>query len=160
MGQDTVYDFVRQIAEDNWEISLNDKVKDAYRLPTEAEWEYAARGGLKQDTFLYSGDSDLNSVAWYYYNSNGRTHAVAQKKPNSLKLYDMSGNVWEWCWDWYGELEPGVFSNPRGPVSGSGRSLRGGSWYVSNDRSYEVAFRLGNDPNVRSSFYGSRLSQD
>ncbi len=160
MGHDTVYNFVRQIDEDNWEVSLNEKVKDAFRLPTEAEWEYAARGGIQQDTFLYSGDSDLDSVAWHYYNSNGRTHPVAQKKPNSLKLYDMSGNVWEWCWDWYDELETGVISNPHGPDSGSGRLVRGGSWLNLIDWDYEVTYRDRDDPNYRYYYDGFRLAQD
>jgi sulfatase modifying factor 1 len=102
-----------------------------YRLPTEAEWEYAARGGSKSSGFQYAGSNNLDEVAWYTSNSAGKTHAVGQKRSNELGLYDMSGNVWEWCHDWYGGDYYGKSpaSDPTGPSTGSSRVLRGGSSY-------------------------------
>jgi formylglycine-generating enzyme len=109
---------------------LSDKMDGLYRLPTEAEWEYAARGGKNSKGFKYSGGQSMHSVGWFSENSNSRTQAVASKKPNELGIYDMSGNVWEWCSDWYGKdyYANSPSSNPRGPSSGSNRVLRGGSW--------------------------------
>jgi formylglycine-generating enzyme required for sulfatase activity len=102
-----------------------------YRLPTEAEWEYAAKGGNKDSmVFEYSGGNRAESVAWYEDNSGERTHPVGTKQPNSLGLYDMSGNVWEWCWDWYGSYSGGNQSDPAGASSGTRRVMRGGDWYV------------------------------
>ena len=100
-----------------------------FRLPTEAEWEYAARGGNRSNHTQYSGGSMIDDVAWYYGNSGSKTHSVKTKKPNELALYDMSGNVWEWCQDWYGSYGSNAQTNPTGPGSGSSRVIRGGSWY-------------------------------
>ncbi|MBE6314221.1 MAG: formylglycine-generating enzyme family protein [Bacteroidales bacterium] len=111
-----------------------------FRLPTEAEWEYAARGGNKSKGYKYSGSNDIGSVAWYDSNSSSKTHAVATKSPNELGLYDMSGNVWEWSSDWYGDYSSGSQSNPKGPSSGSGHVRRGGSWGL-NARNCRVSDR-------------------
>ncbi len=105
----------------------------AIRLPTEAEWEFAARGGTKSNGYRFSGGNDLNVVAWYAENSDKKTHPVATKLPNELGIFDMTGNVWEWCGDWYGDDYYGVspVDNPRGPVTGRYHVLRGGSWISS-----------------------------
>lgn len=115
------------IAYCNW---LNDIYNGNYRLPTEAEWEYAAKGGNKSRGYIYSGSDTLDEVGFYGDNSGSRTHNVGSKKPNELGLYDMSGNVWEWCQDWYNDTyySNSPSSNPRGPSSGSYHVLRGGAW--------------------------------
>ncbi len=101
---------------------------NGYRLPTEAEWEYAAKGGNKSMGYKYSGNYDIEGVAWYSRNSLDKTHEVGTKQPNELGIYDMSGNVWEWCWDWYGDYSSSTQTDPRGPSTGSLRVFRGGSW--------------------------------
>ena len=99
-----------------------------FRLPTEAEWEFAARGGKKSKGYKYSGSNTLDDVAWYTDNSGRTTHAVGAKAPNELGLYDMSGNVYELCKDWYGSYNSSAQTDPTGPTSGSGRVYRGGYW--------------------------------
>jgi sulfatase modifying factor 1 len=110
---------------------LNKMTGRIYRLPTESEWEYAARGGNKSKGYVYAGSNDINEVAWYKDNSNSKLHPVAQKNPNELGIYDMSGNVFEWCSDWFGDYRRKSQDNPTGPSSGTARILRGGSWNYS-----------------------------
>jgi len=134
----------------NWEAS-------GYRLPTEAEWEYAARGGNgSPGNYIYSGSNSVDAVAWYDGNSSGGTKPVGTKTANGLGLFDMSGNVWEWCWDWYGNYSSGAQTGPRGPVSGAGRVLRGGSWYDSAS-DVRSARRNGSTPSGRNGHSGFRL---
>jgi formylglycine-generating enzyme required for sulfatase activity len=136
---------------------LNPRSDKTYRLPTEAEWEYAARSGGKREK--YAGGDNVDAVAWYGSNSGGQTHPVGRKAPNSLGLYDMSGNVWEWCQDWYdrGYYGKSPKDNPQGPSGGSNRIARGGSWgydpwYVRS------ALRFRFEPGFRGSLLGFRLA--
>ena len=128
-----------------------------FTLPTEAQWEFAARGGNKSKGYEYSGSNDLNEVAWYSNNSDA-THDVGEKKPNELGLYDMSGNVWEWCLDWYdGYGDKKEVTDPTGPQDGSARVLRGGGW--SKGAGYcRVAFRSSYLPDYRYYDFGFRLA--
>lgn len=135
---------------------LNKITGKTFRLPTEAEWEYAARGGNKSKGYKYSGSNTIDDVAWYSSNSSSRTHEVGTKQPNELGIYDMSGNVWEWCSDWYGSYTGSSQTDPTGPTSGSYRVLRGGGW---NDiaRICRVSFRYSYPPSFRYSSRGFRL---
>ena len=136
---------------------LNSLTGQNFRLPTEAEWEFAARGGNSSNHCQYSGSDKLGDVAWYDGNSGSKTHAVATKLPNELGLYDMSGNVWEWCADWYGSYGSSSETNPTGPNSGSCRVYRGGSWF--DDAGYcRVPYRYNYDPDNRSYYVGFRLA--
>ncbi len=129
-----------------------------YRLPTEAEWEYASRGGNKKDGTQYAGSSSMDNSGWYSTNSGSKTHPVGQKSPNGLGLYDMSGSVWEWCSDWYGSYSSGSQTNPTGASSGSGRVYRGGSWY-NDSRLCRTSYRSYDSPSNRFNLIGFRLSR-
>ena len=136
---------------------LNQLTGRKFRLPTEAEWEYAARGGNKSRGYQYSGSNTLADVAWYTDNSRNKTHEVKTRQSNELGLYDMSGNVYEWCQDWYGDYSSSSQTNPTGPSSGSIRVYRGGCWYDSA-WGCRVAFRSSDKPDFRYSFLGLRLA--
>ncbi|MEZ4829454.1 MAG: formylglycine-generating enzyme family protein [Bacteroidia bacterium] len=137
---------------------LSEQTGQKWRLPTEAEWEYAAGGGSENRT-EYAGtnnESELGDYAWYTKNTKDTgTRPVGQKKPNRLGLYDMSGNVWEWCWDWYGSYTSSDISNPQGPEKGTDRVSRGGSW-LSFAEYCRVSLRRNLSPDYRSYFLGFR----
>jgi formylglycine-generating enzyme required for sulfatase activity len=138
---------------------LNNQSDRKYRLPTEVEWEYAARSGGKKEK--YSGTSQegvLGQYAWYGNNSGNQTHPVGEKRPNGLGLYDMAGNVWEWCADWYdgNYYKNSPKNNPVGPGNGQVRVLRSGSW-VDDPRDVRAAFRTGGLPADRGNYSGFRL---
>ena len=135
---------------------LNEKTGKKFRLPTEAEWEYAARGGNKSQGYQYAGSNNFDEVAWYGGNSGNQTHDVGTKRPNELGIYDMSGNVWEWCSDWYGDYNSASQTNPTGPSSGTYRVLRGGSWNY-NVRLCRVSYRSYLNPANRINYCGLRL---
>jgi|GEM_PF-3135808 len=138
---------------------LNQLTGKKYRMPTEAEWEYAARGGNQSRSYSYSGSSTMNEVAWNGYNSDYFTHPVGTKKPNELGIYDMTGNVFEWCSDWFGPYKEGHVSNPQGPGTGHLKILRGGSW-ASDETEADVSNRVRDITTNRGRRTGLRLAQD
>ena len=135
---------------------LNQLTGKNFRLPTEAEWEYAARGGNKSKGYKYSGSNTIGNVAWHKDNSGSRTHYVKTKQANELGIYDMSGNVWEWCQDWYGNYSSSSQTNPTGPSFGSDRVLRGGGWNGGAEIC-RVSNRYDGYPGRRNYFLGLRL---
>ena len=138
-------------------VPAMDMNKKGFRLPTEAEWEWAAKGGTEDKWAGVNEESKLGEYAWYGANSGGKTHEVKQKQANGYGLYDMSGNVWEWCWDWYGALPNPLPADYTGAASGGIRVFRGGSW--ENAAFYAVrAYRGGSNPDDRISNLGLRLA--
>ena len=136
---------------------LNSLTGRKFRLPTEAEWEYAARGGKKSRGYQYSGSRKISDVAWYEGNSRSKTHPVGRKQANELGIYDMSGNVWEWCSDWYGSYSSSSQTNPMGSDSGAKRVRRGGSWcHIA--RICRSSYRSGDAPDCRGLYLGLRLA--
>ena len=140
-----------------WHVSWNSKA-NGFRLPTETEWEYAARGGTHAKQAEYAGSSVLKEVGWYHENSHRFTRELATKIPNELGFYDISGNVWEWCWDWRDAYPSAPLKDPQGPQTGSSRVLRGGSWFRVADFC-RVADRNGYLPDLRNTDCGLRLAR-
>ena len=155
-------DLSRPVEQVSWEdcqtfiTNLNQMTGKNFRLPTEAEWEYAARGGKYSHGYKYSGGNDLNVVAWNYNNADLQTHPVAKKQPNELGLYDMSGNVSEWCQDWSGNYGSEAQTNPTGPASGSARITRGGN--AGNTTNCRVTCRSSSTPGNMGNGLGLRLA--
>ena len=144
---------------------LNELTGKNYRLPTEAEWEYAARGGNKSQGYKYSGSNDINEVAWYYENSEGTPHPIGTKVPNELDIYDMSGNVFEWCNDWYATYTEDAQVNPQGSTEGLERVCRGGAfeeqWFWDHyfaPYPYRVSGRASCYPSYRGHGFGFRVA--
>ena len=153
----------RPVEQVSWNTIQPFLTQNGLRLPTEAEWEYAYRAGTTTAFHSFSGypngtntDSLLGNIAWYSSNAGSQTHAVAGKYANGFGLYDMSGNVWEWCMDWYGAYSAGAITNPTGPTSGTGRLLRGGSWY-GGSFDCRASYRGDNPPGGAGNSIGFRV---
>ena len=158
-GDDYPVDLVTWNAAQQFILRLNAVTGKNYRLPTEAEWEYAARGGAKSKGYKYSGSNRLADIAWFYDNSGSKLYPVGKKQPNELGIYDMSGNVWEYCSDWAdGVYTEEAQTNPKGPDSGTRRVRRGGGW-ISDACGCRVFYRSSSSPNeiVGRGTYGFRL---
>ena len=148
-------------SDETWNAVTCDFTADGYRLPTEAEWEFAARN-RNQDSYKYAGSDTVDDVAWYTSNSSSKTHEVKKKAANGLGLYDMSGNVWEWCWDWDETID--ISTDSTGAVSGSGRVFRGGGWNdlggfcaVADRGSNHSSYRNKNNPYYLYTYIGFRV---
>ena len=158
-------DTSRPVERVSWNDIAGFNTATGLRLPSEAEWEYACRGNTTTAFHSMPGypngtndDSLLGNIAWYLSNSGNTTHAVAGKAPNAFGLYDMSGNVWEWCNDWYGSYAAGNATDPTGPSSGSARVLRGGDW-TGNSLNCRSSNRDNYDPDYRYANYGFRVAR-
>lgn len=137
--------------------TINEMTGLSFSLPTEAQWEFAARGGCKNKGLKFSGDNSIDKVAWYDKNSGKETHPVGEKESNELGLYDMSGNVWEWCSDWYDAYDIQVVTDPVGAVSGTRKVLRGGSANAVLG-CCRVSYRIGRNIKYKDGFLGFRLT--
>ena len=166
MGSNPSYfkgDMQRPVEKVSWDdcqtfiSKLNQLTGETFRLPTEAQWEYAARGGNQAQGRLYSGSDAIDVVAWYYDNSGGMTHPVKTKGPNELGIYDMAGNVYEWCSDWYGDYSSAAQTDPTGPATSSNRVDRGGCW-LSRATYCRVAYRGHYSPTYSGYDLGLRLA--
>ena len=188
-GLTPVYTILNRTPVEGYSITSADVAADwsanGYRLPTEAEWEYAAKGGNGPGPyFIYSGSNDPDAVAWYNkispppvvfteevkftmktspetnYGANDPIHEIGLKKPNSLGIYDMSGNVWEWCWDWFGEYQSANQTDPKGPETGTGRIMRGGAYSYAAEKIIRVAHRNQLLPIYVNGVIGIRLARN
>ena len=153
--------FVPSVFDETWNAVTCDFSANGYRLPTEVEWEYAARGGKKyigdgNRQFIYVGSNDLGEVAWFADNSEGKTHEVMEKDSNQLDIYDMSGNVAEWCWDWFSAITPETPITGSAPENATSRSVRNGNW-GSPAFSNRVSSRGNENPAYRGYGLGFRL---
>ena len=160
VGEDLPVDCVSwEMINDHFLPKLRSMTGLNFRLPSEAEWEFAAGGGNKSNGYKYSGSNCIGEVAWNMENSNRMTHSVGQRNANELGLFDMSGNVWEWCNDWYSGVyySSSTSNNPVGPVSGTHHVLRGGGW-SSNAWSCRILYRHHDSPTGWSALYGLRLA--
>ncbi|MBQ3690483.1 MAG: formylglycine-generating enzyme family protein [Bacteroidales bacterium] len=136
---------------------LSQKYGGKYSLPTEAQWEYAAKGGKNSKNYAYAGSDDIDEVAWYDETTGEKgIHPVGKLKPNELGIYDMSGNAWEWCLDYYGKYTSASVKDPAGPTKGTYRVIRGGSWYYVEDMA-KVTSRDGPQPRFTNYNYGFRV---
>jgi len=131
---------------------------NGYRLPTEAEWEFAAMGGVKSKGFRYAGSDVLDEVAWYSKNAGKTTHPRGQKLANELGLYDMCGNVFEWCWDWWDKFDSDFMDNPKGPVKGKMKVSRGCNW-VNGESVIELNRRAHRGPYCVTHHQGFRIAR-
>jgi formylglycine-generating enzyme required for sulfatase activity len=156
IGDDLPVETVNWLEVQEFIAKLNEATGLHYRLPTEAEWEFAARGGNKTNNYSYSGSNAIEEVAWYQDNSENKTHPVGTKAANELGIYDMSGNVWEWCSDWYEVYTDAASTNPTGPQSGILHVIRGGSWGNESQRC-RVSNRSTAAPDVCHGALGFRV---
>ncbi len=150
------YDSNGDLFDKDGRVTIDPSKVVGYRLPTETEWEYAARGGNKSRGYHYAGSSTVGDVAWYKDNSGSKTQEVGKKAPNELGIYDMSGNVWEWCSDWYGNYSSSAQTNPYNSTAGSYRVFRGGGWFYSATY-VRVAYRNCSSPADTSRSLGFRV---
>lgn len=159
-GLEKVYDYTVDSAGNLFIKNVNWNA-NGFRLPTEAEWEFAAKGGNKSQGFAYAGSNNLDEVAWYSKNSNGKPYPVGTKKPNELGIYDMLGNAWEWCWDYYDKdyYKKSPANDPKGPDKGSTRVYRGGN-FNSDESFVRITRRFSLSPTVKTGMIGIRLAQN